>query len=311
MKAIWALVRSGITRDFYFVMTLSFLIFLLSSFFEFSEKLLVFTRPFEAYQIDEVPIALFSLVIGLLWLLRRRSKQALDELQLRVLTQKDLAKVLGENRLLSQKYINLQEEERRMLARELHDELGQGLNAIKIDAVNIREDSRLGSAVRESADSIIEVSSDIYQLVRNLTHRLRPVALDELGLTFALSHLLDSWEKRNNGISCKFNLEGSLDGLPESVNITLFRFVQEGLTNIIKHSEAHNVNITLNHSKIERNSLIKITISDDGVGVDLTRPRDGLGLVGLRERVEALGGTFKFYSNEVQRGFTITASIPL
>jgi len=231
----------------------------------------------------------------------------ISELQL---MQRELADALGENRLLSQKYLLAQEEERRHLARELHDEMGQSLNAIKLDAVAIRKyPSVLPREVVDSAQSIIEISSRVYDVARGLMERLRPVALDELGLADALQHLIAQWQRRNPELACSVRIEGDLDGLGEQINITLYRVIQECLTNITRHARASRA-----HLLVERKSqasALTLYVVDDGVGMDPVRKKPGgLGLLGLRERVEALGGRLEVATSE-PRGVEVRVCIPL
>ena len=134
----------------------------------------------------------------------------ISELQL---TQKELADTLTENRLLSQKYLLVQEEERRNLAREMHDELGQCLNAIKLDAVAIRDMSHgLQPEIETSATAIVEISDHVYDVVRSIMQRLRPAALDALGLRDAVGDLVGQWRRRNRAVECGFEAEGDLSG---------------------------------------------------------------------------------------------------
>jgi PAS domain S-box-containing protein len=230
----------------------------------------------------------------------------ISELQL---MQRELADALAENRLLSQKYLLAQEEERRHLARELHDEMGQCLNAIKLDAVAIhRHPNELPRDVLESAQSIIEVSSRVYDVARGLMERLRPVALDELGLADALRHLSGEWRRRNPNVECSVSIEGDLDGLGEQTNITLYRVVQECLTNIARHARASTVHLHVERAIAEGDLILRI--ADDGVGIEpLRKKRGGLGLAGLRERVEALGGRLEIVSC-VPHGLEVRAHIP-
>jgi len=231
----------------------------------------------------------------------------ISELQL---MQRELADALAENRLLSQKYRMAQEEERRHLARELHDEMGQWLNAIKLDAVAIRKHpSELPQEVLDSAQSIIDVSTRVYDVARGLMERLRPVALDELGLADALQHLLAEWRRRNADVSCSLAVDGDLNGLGEQTNITLYRVVQECLTNITRHARASRVRLHL--ARPPGAGELTLAIADDGVGIERVRKKHGgLGLAGLRERVEALGGRLEVLSNSPQ-GVEVRAHIPL
>lgn len=226
--------------------------------------------------------------------------------------QAELARALQENRRLSQRSMQVQEEERRSLARELHDELGQSLNAIKVDAVTIRDDSQNAPEVQRSARSIIEVSGQVYDVVRSLMQRLRPVALDELGLRSAIEYGIEQWQRRHAAVRCRFEAAGELDGLSEQVNITLYRLAQECLTNVAKHAQATQVTIGLSRAVAgdEGAAEIRFSCEDNGRGFDPELRRDGLGLVGLRERVEALGGQFELDSAAC-KGVRVRALIPV
>jgi len=221
------------------------------------------------------------------------------------LMQNELAGALEENRRLAQRSMQVQEEERRNLARELHDELGQSLNAIKVDAVTIRDRSAALPEIHRSALSIIEVSSQVYDVVRSLMQRLRPVALDELGLRSAVQYSVEQWQRRHAGVRCAFKAEGELDDLDEQTNITLYRLVQECLTNVAKHANATQVSVSMARAAHE----LRFSFRDNGKGFDPSQRRRGLGLVGLRERVEALAGHFELDSAP-GRGVLVKAVIP-
>ncbi len=228
------------------------------------------------------------------------------------LMQTELASALEENRRLSQRSMQVQEEERRNLARELHDELGQSLNAIKVDAVTIRDRSENAVEVQRSAKAIIEVSGQVYDVVRTLLQRLRPVALDELGLRSAVEYGIEQWQRRHTTVRCNFSTQGELEGLGEEVNITLYRLAQECLTNVAKHAHATQVAISLARAAGNEHNggEIRFSFEDNGCGFDPGRRRQGLGLVGLRERVEALGGNFDLQSAP-GHGARVRASIPV
>jgi len=203
-------------------------------------------------------------------------------------TQRQLADSLGENRLLSQKYLMVQEDERRSLAREMHDELGQCLNAIKLDAVSIRDLTHTQIPEAEaSANAIIELSGHVYDVVRGIMQRLRPAALDTLGLHDAVGQLVGQWQRRNRAVECRYESSGDVSGLGEAVNITVYRLVQECLTNVVKHADARHVLVGLHRTD---GGEVQVVVRDDGRGFDLQAKRSGLGLIGLRERVEALSG---------------------
>ncbi|HKB82561.1 MAG TPA: ATP-binding protein [Burkholderiales bacterium] len=228
------------------------------------------------------------------------------------LMQSELASALEDNRRLSQRSMQVQEEERRNLARELHDELGQSLNAIKVDAVTIRDRSENAAEVQRSARSIIEVSGQVYDVVRSLMQRLRPVALDELGLRSAVEYGVQQWQRRHPAVRCSFSAEGELDDLSEQLNITLYRLAQECLTNVAKHAQATRVTIALVRAVNAQHESdeVRFSFEDDGRGFDPGLRGQGLGLVGLRERVEALDGNFDLQSAP-GKGARIRASIPV
>ena len=221
--------------------------------------------------------------------------------------QKELADTLVENRLLSQKYLMVQEDERRSLARELHDELGQCLNAIKLDAVAIRDMSHgLQPEIETSATAIVELSGHVYEVVRSIMQRLRPAALDALGLHDAVAHLVGQWQRRNRAVDCGFVASGDLSGLGEVMNITVYRLVQECLTNVAKHASAAHLTVSLERVDAE----VRVVVRDDGRGMDLQAKRTGLGLVGLRERVEALRGRLHLTS-EPGNGLEVRVWLPV
>lgn len=297
--------RPSVALDLAIVAAITVLTFTLSAIFELNERVVLAVQPFEHYQVDEVPITILVMAIAMAWFSWRRFRHARDELNLRLAAQQALALALDENRMLSQRSMQMQEEERRNLARELHDELGQSLNAIKVDAVNIRDHSQSMPDIHTSALAIIEVSSQVYDVVRSLMQRLRPVALDDLGLRSAVQYGVDQWQRRHAGVRCKFEAQGELEGLSEKVNITLYRLVQECLTNVAKHAGATQVTISMERD----GDQVRFDFEDDGKGFDLSGRKQGLGLIGLRERVESLSGRFELISAPGS-GVRIKAVIP-
>jgi len=212
-----------------------------------------------------------------------------------------------ENRQLTQKALIIQEQERRHLAQELHDELGQSLSAIKAVAVTIEQKaSRLDISIGESARAIGSFSERMYAVARNMMQRLRPAVLDELGLLTALQALIDDWNERHGEVFCHFECTDGLLGLGEEININLYRIIQEGLTNVIKHAEADEVYINITR----RAEQLSIAVSDNGNGFDPAIAQSGLGLLGMQERVQALNGTFEIDS-AINRGVKISIMIPL
>src|SRR5882672_1943109 len=212
---------------------------------ELIEWLFTYTRPFERFQVDELAIVLVALAIGMTWFALRRYADARREVVMRNEAQAQLSESLAEQRRLAQRYVLLQEAERKALARELHDELGQYLNAIKIDAVALRDDEAPSAARRMSATSIITNADHVYATIGSLIRRLRPVGLDELGLAAALEHIVDGARARTPSTRFKLAVEGDVEHLGETSDLTIYRLVQEGLTNCAKHAAASDVEIQL------------------------------------------------------------------
>jgi len=219
-----------------------------------------------------------------------------------------LAQALDENRQLVQRGIEMLEAERKHIARELHDEMGQWLNALKIDAVSIRDRADMPAEVKTTAQSIVELTNHVYDVARELMRRLRPVALDELGVVSAVQYAVDQWHRRHTEIRCTFQADELPAHLSEAVNITLYRMVQECLTNVTKHAGASEVEIRFAYER--RSGEVTVRVADNGAGFDSREPKGGLGLVGLRERIESLGGRF-WVEGGPGRGTQVCARVPV
>jgi two-component system sensor histidine kinase UhpB len=222
-----------------------------------------------------------------------------------------------ENRRLAQQSIAIREGERRALAHELHDELGQSIAAINAVAASIDAgmDARSrgtqgatssGGFAPSGAATITEIGARMHAVVRGMLRRLRPVLLDEFGLSRALEDLVDGWNERHADAFCRLSIAAGCDELGDDAGINLYRIVQECLTNVSKHSRAAHVAVVLDRRP---DGGARLEISDDGTGFDAAVTRPGLGLLGMRERSEALGGTFKLDA-EIGRGVRITVELP-
>jgi signal transduction histidine kinase len=211
---------------------------------------------------------------------------------------------------LSARLVSAQEEERRSLARELHDAVGQALTAIKMEmgvAMRAMEsDSRARTAL-EDARSIAETT---LQSVRDLSQFLHPSTLDDFGLPDTVAAYLKGFSKRT-GIRAQLTSQGMEDRLSSDHEVCVFRIVQEATTNIAKHSGARACTVTLARSE----AMLQVTIEDDGRGMDSSEiiggePRRGLGLIGMRERAQALSGTLAIDSHR-DRGTRIVVTLPV
>ncbi len=302
----------SLRRDLAVVALVTLCVGALSVYVELSEAMFAVTRRWEVLQLDEVPMTLLALTLCLTWFAWRRFRDARAQLGRRQAAEARLATLLLENRRLAQQYLQLQESERKSFARELHDELGQYLNAIKIDAVAIQQRASADALpLLRASSAIIKHTDHVHAVVRDLIRKLRPIGLDELGLKAALEHFLDDWRRRLPHLRFEVSLEGDLDGLGEPLALALYRLLQEGLTNISKHARAERVEVRLLRSKgtAPAGDEVEFSLVDDGCGTDLNEVKLGLGLIGMRERVEMLGGDFRV-TTEPTRGFSVLAQIP-
>jgi signal transduction histidine kinase len=190
---------------------------------------------------------------------------------------------------LSDRLVTAQEEERRNLSRELHDEIGQGMSAmlVELGRVEAAPDSETRSARLSSVRRMAEASVG---MVRNMALLLRPSMLDDLGLVAALS-----WQAREvtrrSGLKVKMVADEIVEDLPDSHRTCLYRVVQEALNNCARHSQATQVRVVVHRD----HDGLSVTVQDDGIGFEPSREK-GLGLLGMEERVERLGGLFSIES---------------
>jgi len=208
------------------------------------------------------------------------------------------------NHHLTQQLIRLQEDERKNLAQELHDEIGQHLTAIHMDASAIKGAKTIDSA-QESATAIDAVVRRMMEIVRTLLQRLRPTDLDELGLNSALHSLILIWQERNPNVTMNIAISDDFNQLDDTALISIYRLVQEALTNIARYAHAQSVTV---HIKKEA-QYISILIKDDGRGFDPNIKTQGFGLIGMKERVEGLAGKFDLQTS-INNGVKLTLQLP-
>lgn len=229
-----------------------------------------------------------------------------------------IEKAYRENRALTRRMLGVQEEERRILARELHDELGQSLTGIKMTAGSI---GAKYSDSRTAVDSIIAICDHLFSVLRSMMRRLRPTVLDELGLGAALEDMIANWRERNPDTEVTLSFDRNMGFCDSNVTIQLFRIVQESLNNVARHAYAKHVEISVqrvpspgaewnDEPRLGPADLARLTVSDDGCGFDPQIAHTGFGLLGMRERAESLGGRFSL-QNRPQQGVSITVEIPV
>ncbi len=191
--------------------------------------------------------------------------------------------------VLSRRVVEVQEEERRHIARELHDEIGQSLSAISLNLHAVKRACHAAAWPR--IDEGIQIINRAIQQVRNLSLDLRPSMLEHLGLVATLRWYADRYAQRA-GLSVHFAVKSSAARLPVGLTVACFRVAQEALTNVVRHAQARHVWVELNHGEDE----VDMAIRDDGIGFDpeTVRHRAGrgesFGLLGIHERADLLGG---------------------
>ena len=211
-----------------------------------------------------------------------------------------------ELRQLSNRLVGAQEEERRRLARELHDEVGQMLTALRMELGNAErrrgDESGFAASIAESK-RIVET---MMQTVRNLSMGLRPTMLDDFGLGAALDWHARDFSRRYD-VPVFLSVEGELDDLPEPHRTCVYRVVQEALTNCAKHAGAGRVDVSVR----EQGGRLELKVQDDGEGMTHTSSgRSGFGLIGIEERVREVGGRVAITSGP-GAGTTVRIEIPL
>jgi signal transduction histidine kinase len=299
--------------DLLVVACLTIATFVVAAQFELHEGFSAWTLKYERWELDELPTALLALAAGLSWFALRRWRDARAEIAQRLRAERRIAELAERNRHLTHQLINAQESERRALARELHDELGQTCNAIHVEAAyiaNLSDHQRAAAA--DSAQRIATAVQSLYQLMRDMLRRLRPAALDELGLVPALQELCATWTNRT-GIACHFRAQDFPSAVDDATAVALYRIAQEALANVARHSGASSVEIRLRRvtegDPIAPKERLILTIDDNGRGMDDNESRSGLGLLGMQERVAALGGVFAMESAP-GRGLHLQMAIP-
>ena len=259
--------------------------------------------------LSSVVVALALCIFNLLMhrYLRQRDV-ALGELETinRQLEQR-VAERTAELQDLSQHLFSVREDEKKKMARELHDEFGSYLTAINMDVSRIR-DKIAGSHPEHAAklERTIGLIGQTIEMKRRIITDLRPSLLDNLGLAAALEQYIEDWTQ-HTGIAVHFSSEGDLEEAEDGCPIAVYRVFQEALTNVAKHSRATGVTASLR--RVGDNLMLEI--ADDGVGIDdATRSKPGShGLIGMRERVHAFRGTVEVLRGQ-ERGTIVRASVP-
>ena len=213
---------------------------------------------------------------------------------------------------LTQRLLKVQDEERRKLARDLHDSTGQTLAALKMSVSLLQENCKEIPAALAIVSDVVQLADQAIEEIRTMSYLLHPPLLDEVGFACAAEWYIEGFAKRS-GINVRADIANSRGRLPKNVEIALFRVLQESLTNVHRHSGASDASIHFQH---EADAVI-LEIRDFGKGIPEERLRllhgvtaeTGVGLAGMRERLHELNGTLEIESDG--RGTSMRATVPL
>ena len=233
------------------------------------------------------------------------------EIRERTLAEKALKQSGKELRLLSSQLLTAQEKERKRIAGELHDGIGQSLSSIKFAVENTlrRMDKKVVEASADSLEAIVPLAQEAIEEVRRIAMDLRPSTLDDMGILATISWFCREYQAIYSGISIEKQIQIEENEVPDLLKTVIYRVLQESMNNVIKHSNANLVRFSL--KKID--GMIELVIEDNGLGFDLKKAlsldsgRRGLGLASMKERIELSGGSFAIDSAQ-GRGTIVRAS---
>jgi two-component system sensor histidine kinase UhpB len=219
-----------------------------------------------------------------------------------------LAATDADNRRLNEQLLNLQEEERNDVARDLHDEIGPLLFALNVDVANIGRLLEQGRTDELAAHtrSVTESVRALQRQVRGMLGRLRPIGLTEFGLVTAISGLTEFWRRRYPEIDYAVRIAPACERLGDPIDTTIYRIVQECFSNAVRHGRPEAISISIGRDG--PGDDIQVEVIDDGAGAGPPLA-PGYGLIGMDERVKAMGGSLRF-ANRADGGFAVVASLP-
>lgn len=261
----------------------------------------------------ELAMAALALIISIALALALARKVAERTSEL-VESRNEALKADADKRKLIQKVNSIIEDERKSIAVEIHDELNASLIAARLESqsiLHLADKAGEGPAIDEikaKSQAITKLTLDLYASGRRLVRRLRPEVLDMLGLHGAVEEMIRHYDSSHGGSRFEFRSEGDFSQLGNELAISAYRIVQEALSNVMKHATATRtkVSLVLDHD----DGMLHIEVADNGAGFDMATSSSGIGIIGMRERVYALGGTISFAS-EPGSGTIISISLPL
>lgn len=296
---------SPVKRDVIFLTLCVSLLYSLVLYINLAELISDSLAKYEQFQLDELPYLILFIALSMALFTKNRMTELRETIALKELAEKDNAILLAENKLLTQHVLEVQERERLELARELHDDIGQFLTGISLDIATLvsYQDENIALLAKRISNNCRMTRN----ISRKLIRRLRPSSLDSQGIVAAVKAVVQEWLTYNPKIKAEIEIDETIQSLSEKTNITLYRIVQEALTNISKHAHASQVNITLTFDQAK--SAISLLVRDNGIGIQQGSKKFSFGLIGMRERVHALQGEINIHS-VIAQGTTLQVLIP-
>ena len=296
---------SPVKRDVIFLSICVSLLYSLVLYINLAELISDSLAKYEEFQLDELPYLILFIALSMAFFTKNRMTELKETIALKELAEKDNAALLAENKLLTQHVLEVQERERLELARELHDDIGQFLTGISLDIATLvsYEDDNIALLAKRISNNCRMTRN----ISRKLIRRLRPSTLDSQGIVAAVKAVVQEWLTYNPNIKASIDIDETIQSFSEKTNITLYRVVQEALTNISKHAHASQINISLTFDQAK--AAISLLIRDNGIGIQQTTKKYGFGLIGMRERIHALQGEINIHS-VIAQGTTLQVLIP-
>lgn len=250
----------------------------LSTFFDYLKE--IFTRQqrvrtelrLQTHDIEPLDVRLEGMAIADEAQNTRTCRVAMLDIAQRKQAERQTQALLQENRRITQRLFEVQEIEDQRLARELHDELGQWLTAIQADAQTVCNLSEQRcQAIYTSAQAITEAVAQIHDVIRRIVYRLRVGLMNEVGLVESIREQVKLWKNRHSEIHTELTLDGDLDNLAETINVAIYRMIQECLTNVARHAQARRLAIELRRvrGRNRKPDKLILTVTDDGKGMDI------------------------------------------
>lgn len=282
--------------------TLSYVIMLYINLAEFITENF---EKYEKFQLDELPYLVLLVAISMAIFTKNRMAELNTTIALKQIAEDANLKLLNENKLLTQHVLEVQERERLELARELHDDIGQFLTGISLDIATLAsyQDDNIALLAKRISNNCMLTRN----ISRKLIRRLRPPSLDSQGVVAAIKVAIREWLLYNPNTIANIEIDEEIKSHNEKTNITIYRIIQEALTNISKHAQASHVNITLKHNHAK--SALLLSIHDNGIGIHAIDNNFGFGIIGMRERVHGLHGEITI-SSTLAKGTSIDVFIP-